>query len=240
DVVADRPGGFLLGVHLARQDSRRRDVVGDRRLLPDAHLPRKLTQHEDRRRYGRLEMTKGPAHVRPCPGAARRRAAFGQRAQGRDDVPVPRVFGQIVETVVRIEEQVLAPLIGHAVDEDLTNLKTDDLVFDIALLSSACRVSKQLPSRPEWNEWLVAQRLLVRLEDRDARIFGVENRLTALADDVDGVAEGAHRGCRAAVWTIDGAHADLRAPLDVRHRYQPSKRRTFRSRRSSNSTALPT
>src|SRR5262249_26118823 len=152
---------------------------------------------------------------------------------------MPPVLGQVVESVVRVEQQVLAPLVGDAVDEDLPNLKPHDFMIGVALRSGCRRRSENLAARSQRDQRLVTHRFLVLLKDRDGWIFGIENRSTALADDVDGVAERADRGGRPAVRTIDWSDADRRASLAVRHRYQPSKVRTFLSRSASKSIALP-
>src|SRR6185295_11469805 len=174
--------------------------------VADPDLPRELPEHEHRRRVGRLEV---PVSVPGIPQRRRprRRVADRQRVERRHDVPVPRVFGEVPELAIRVEQQVLSPSVGDIVDRDLTNLETDDLALDV----------EQLASRAEGNERLLADGLGVSLQDGDAGIRRVENRAAALAYDVDRMAESANSGGGSAVGTVDGADADRPATLRFRH-----------------------
>src|SRR5262249_4046729 len=145
--------------------------------------------------------------------------AGGQRAQRRDDVPVAVELRDVAKRLVRIEEQVLAPAIVGPVDGDLPHLEADDFVVD----------AEDLAARAERNLRLDADRLRALLQDADALVLRVENRSAALADDVDGVAEGTDRRRGAAGRTVNGPDLDARTANGVCHRYQPSKRRTLRS-----------
>ena len=211
DIPPERPGDFLVGVHLRREHERRGDVVASRRRVADANLPRKFPEHERRRRDGRLEVPVLLPAIRPRRRAIRRRAAFRQRVERRHDIPMSRVLGEVAKFAIRVEEQVLAPLVRHIVDDDLADLEADDFTLDI----------EQLASGSQRNERLLANRIGVLLQDGDAGIGGVENRAAALADDVDGVAERADRGRGPAVGTVDGAHADRPATLCLRHVTSP-------------------
>ena len=140
-----------------------------------------------------------------------------------------RVLREVAKFAIRVEEQVLAPLVRDIVDDDLADLEPDDFTLDV----------EQLASGSQRNERLLANGIGVLLQDGDAGIGGVENRAAALADDVDRVAERADGGRCPAVGTVDGAHADRPATLCRPPPHQPSNVRTFFSRSVSKSTALP-
>src|SRR3954466_14581724 len=118
-----------------------------------------------------------PFPVRPC-RLIGRRAAVGQRADRRDDIPVARVLREVAKLAIGVEEQVLAPSVRYAIDDDLPDLEPDDFALDI----------EQLAPGSQRNERLLADGLGEPLQDGDAGIGGVENRAAALADDVDRVA----------------------------------------------------
>src|SRR5580693_8249500 len=53
-------------------------------------------------------------------------AAFGQRFNRRDVVPMAVVVGEIAESFIRIEEQIFRPFISDAVFFHAARLKSDD------------------------------------------------------------------------------------------------------------------
>jgi len=150
-----------------------------------------------------LEVPVGPPMIRARFSVARGCATLGYRAKCRDNVPVPAVLGQVVESVIRVEQQVLAPLVANVVDENLPNLKPHDLVVGVALRSGRRRHPEKLAPCSQRDQRLVANDFPVLLQDRDAGILGIKNRSAALADDVDGVAERADRGGGSTARTID-------------------------------------
>ena len=70
---------------------------------------------------------------------------------------MPGVLGEVAEFTVRVEQQVLAPLVGDPVDRNLANLESDDFALDI----------EQLSSGSQRNERLLRNRILVLLQDGD-------------------------------------------------------------------------
>src|SRR5215831_3278074 len=124
--------------------------------------------------------------------------AVGQRPQRRYEVPVAGVLGEVAELVVWVEQQVLAPAVGNVIDRDLPHLKADDFVLHVP----------DRPAAAERNQRLDPNRFAIFLQDRDARVLGVEDRLAALAYDVDRVAERANGRGGAAVWTVDRSNRD--------------------------------
>jgi hypothetical protein len=49
---------------------------------------------------------------------------------------VSRVLREVAEFAIRVEEQVLAPLVRHTVDDDLADLEPDDFTLDVQQLAS--------------------------------------------------------------------------------------------------------
>ena len=131
-----------------------------------------------------------------------------------------RVLGDVVEGLVRIEQQILAPLVRRAVDHDLADLESNHLEHHVL----------QRAAGAERDQRLVADSIFELLQDRDAGVSGVEQRVAALADDVDGVAEEADGRRRPARGAADRSHGD---------RYHPSNFLTFRRRSASKSTLCP-
>ena len=62
----------------------------------------------------------------PC-GSRSDGAAFGQRLDGRDEIPVALIVGEIAESFIRIEEQVFFPFVCDAFVFDAARLEADDL-----------------------------------------------------------------------------------------------------------------
>ena len=97
----------------------------------------------------------------------------GQTADGLDIVPVAVVLGQITETLVGVEEQVLVPAVLDAVDVDAADLKADG--FEERAMP--------LAARAERNPGTDTELLVELLEDLQFGCRGIDD---GAALDTDG------------------------------------------------------
>src|SRR4029077_6352338 len=226
-VLAHRPGDFA-ACHFARDDARGGNIVGDIGGLTHSHLPGKFTEYVRSASFRSLKMPIGLAKVFHL-----RRAGIGkdlrQSFQNADIVPVSVVFGEIAESFVGIEEHVLVPTIGDAVDMNGAPLEADRLVINAANFSACSQRNERL---------VFVGGNFESLQDLQIGIFGVKDGMAAFTDNRNGSVEGADEKGSPAIGTVERLHLRLysRGP---RAHDQPSKARRFLRARSSNSTISP-
>src|SRR5215472_18643276 len=90
----------------------------------------------------------------------------GKGPQGGDIVPVAVVLAEIAESLVRIEQNILVPAIGNALDMNGPALKSDHFVHR----------APNFAARTQWNQRRIfAGRFLELLQDFELRILRIEN-----------------------------------------------------------------
>src|SRR5206468_4994066 len=101
------PGNFFAGL-LARNHTRRRDIVTDLCSFTNSHLPWKFSQYKAGSGFRRLKQSVRLTQIIQC---ACSRTANRKRTQDADIVPVPVVFRQISKTLEWIKEDVFVPAV---------------------------------------------------------------------------------------------------------------------------------
>src|SRR5712692_6863797 len=226
-VLADGPGDFLVQL-FAGEDARWMHKVRDGSLFPDTNLPRKFTEDEVRVGLSGLEVFISFSEI-ICSTTIR----GGQRLANADVVPMSVVFAKVANALVRIEQNVLVPIVSDPVNVGATPLEPDEFVVRAA----------QLAARAERNERFdIVRDGFELLKNREIGIFGVEDRMATRADYRHGLPEGMQSDGGAALGTIQSLRLRLGRPGEwrsARAHHQPSKLRRFFNLRSSNSTNSP-
>src|SRR6267154_1477309 len=226
-VLANGPGDFLVEL-LAREDTRRMNIVRDGGVFVDANLPGKFAENKIGAGIARLEVLVALAQI--ISSAA---LVHGELLANTNVVPVSVVFAKVANAFVRIEEHVFVPVVGDSVYLGAAPLEPDDFVVR----------ASQLAARAERDQRLdVARDGFELLKNRQVGIFGVENGMAARAHDGLCLAEGTQHNGGAALRAIQRLSLRLGRPgqrWSARAHYQPSKLRRFLNLRSSNSTNSP-
>ena len=104
-----------------------------------------------------------------------------------DVVPVALILAEIAETFVRIEEEIFVPVVAFAVGENAAALEADHFVVGAAQFSARAERDHRFEFAGGGFELL---------KDGEIRIFRVEDRVTAVANDGDSLLKRAERdGC---------------------------------------------
>src|SRR5260370_1190600 len=144
-VLADGPGDFLVEL-LAGEDARRMDEVRDSGVFADANLPRKFTEDEIGIGIASLKMFVGFSEVIGGGTGAIEEGAVhaGQRLANTDVVPISVLFAEVANGLVRIEENVLVPIVSDSVNGGAAPLKPDDFVIRAAKLAARAKGNERL------------------------------------------------------------------------------------------------
>src|ERR1700677_1751653 len=179
EIFADGPCDFAgVFVFFVRQEVRWFDEVHHYRGVADSYLPRKLAEYKTRRRFSGLKVAIGFAEIiRVIDELVRERwLDFANR----DVVPVALVFAEVAKAFIGIEEKIFVPVVAFAFGKNAAALEADDFVVG----------ATQFSARAERDHWLEFVGCCFELlEDCEIRVFRVENRVTAFANDGDGLLE---------------------------------------------------
>src|ERR1700751_1061945 len=105
------------------------DVVCDASSFADPYFPWKLAENKIRASIRGLEMFVYFAEIIYFVRCAQSRIDHRQFFTYRCIVPMPVVFGQVSETLVRIEKDVFVPVIADAIDLDRSPFESNDLII---------------------------------------------------------------------------------------------------------------
>src|ERR1700686_3786939 len=165
-------------------------------MFTDAHLPGEFAKDVICSGVGGLKMLKDLSEVIG-------RCELGDRKlfANADVIPVAVIFGEIANGFVRIEEDILVPVIADALDLDGAALKADDFVIHAAKFAARA----QRNQRP-----VTSGNGLKFLKNLKIRVLGVEDGMATLANYGFGVPQGTKNDCRAALRTVQGLRLRFR------------------------------
>src|SRR5262249_31796057 len=198
-VLAERPGGLSGGL-FHREQARRMNVVVGTGLFANGDLPGKLAKHEVSSGVGGLKVAVNLTEVicdqrntDPC-------VDDGLLFANGDVVPVALVFGEVAESLVRIEEDVFVPKVADTVNHGASALKADNFVIGAAKFAAGTERDQRAISGDGFAEGL---------QDFELRSLGVEDAVATFADDRCGLAECAKGDGGAALRAIQSLSGGL-------------------------------